>query len=197
MKKELLYLIEFIAKNEDALLAEPYKTMLTTLSTLEIYTPTKYTQKQIENIMASFELPLPSSYVENISRIDEKLKMILPKEIDFSKKQIFMTLLINNFPKKKKFLDHSLGLFTSQLEPVEKQIYENILSYVVGLNRMLSIFYSMGTKSRPEELLIFGESLHVKLLDLIFNDEERELSEKALKTLLGVYLSLYGKYLYM
>lgn len=197
MKKELFYLIELLAKNEEKSLAEPYKTMLDSFSLLEIYTPTKYTQKQIRHIMSSCALPLPSSHEDAIARIDEKLANMLPEVIEHNKKQIFLTLLLANFPKKKKFLDHSLQLFISQLEPVEKQIYDNIVAYVITLNRVLSIFYIIGANSTPEDFLIFANTLHVKLLYLIFNDEERVHIENALKTLLGVYLSLYGKFLYM
>jgi hypothetical protein len=43
----------------------------------------------------------------------------------------------------------------------------------------------------------FGELLHEKLLNLLFNEEEKTHLSQGLKELLGVYLSLYGKYLYM
>ena len=120
----------------------------------------------------------------------------LPQELLAFRQTIFHTLLNTNFPKKKNFLEHSLVLFESQLEPAEKSIYHTLSAYVIGLNRGLSLFYLLGKTSTPETLMLFSHTLHVSLLAFIFNEEERGFLSEGLTQLLGVYLSLYGKYLY-
>ena len=201
MKKEILYIVEFLSKNADVHLQEPYLSMLNTLDTLEIYTPSKYTQEQLKSIMLRANMPLLSSFDETVKLLDKSLETSLPAEITNMKKQIFITLLRANFPKKKAFLEHSLEFFITQLEPVEKQIFDNLLSYIVGLNRAFGLFYLLSSKenslSTPEHFIAYGNALHVKLFDIIYNKEEQALLDNALKELLGVYLSLYGKYLYM
>lgn len=201
MKKEILYLTEYLAKSESEQERTFYALLIENLAVLEVYSPTKFTQAQIGSLMLRQGLNVPSSCKEGIQALDSLFESVIPKPLHEAKKTLFMTLLNGNFPKKKGFLSVSLDLFLSQLEPVEKSIYENLLAYVSGLNRALAFFFILGKEDAqnftPERLVAFGESLHGKLLDFLFNEEEKALLSQGLKELLGVYLSLYGKYLYM
>jgi len=201
MKKEILYLTEYLAKSESEQAKAFYELLVQTLSSLELYTPTKFTQAQICALMARQEYSVPSSCEEGVKALDAALEQALPTPLQEAKKSLFMTLLTVNFSKKKSFLSVSLELFLAQLEPVEKSIYENLLAYVSGLNRALALFFVLGKEEAstftPERLVAFGDALHVKLVELVFNEEEKALLSQGLKELLGVYLSLYGKYLYM
>lgn len=201
MKKEILYLTEYLAKSESEQERTFYALLIENLAVLEVYSPTKFTQAQIGSLMLRQGLNVPSSFKEGIQALDSLFESVIPKPLQEAKKTLFMTLLNGNFPKKKGFLSVSLDLFLSQLEPVEKSIYENLLAYVSGLNRALAFFFILGKEDAqnftPERLVAFGESLHGKLLDFLFNEEEKALLSQGLKELLGVYLSLYGKYLYM
>ena len=201
MKKEILYLTEYLAKNESEQERAFYELLVQTLTALELYTPTKFTQVQISSLMSRQGFSAPQNSVKGVKALDAAFDQVLPKALQEAKKTLFMTLLNVNFPKKKGFLSVSLDLFLSQLEPVEKSIYENFLAYVSGLNRALALFFVLAQDDAqnftPERLVAFGESLHAKLLEIVFNEEEKALLGQGLKELLGVYISLYGKYLYM
>ncbi|ARU48673.1 hypothetical protein Sdiek1_1510 [Sulfurospirillum diekertiae] len=201
MKKEILYLTEYLAKSESEQERTFYALLIQNLADLEVYSPTKLTQAQIASLMSRQGLSVPSSFKEGIQALDTLFESFIPKPLQEAKKTLFMTLLHANFPKKKGFLSVSLELFLSQLEPVEMSIYESLLAYVAGLNRALALFFILGKEDTqnftPERLVAFGESLHGKLLAFLFNEEETALLNQGLKELLGVYLSLYGKYLYM
>lgn len=200
MKKEILYLTEYLAKSEGEHGNAFYELLMQNFALEELYTPTKFTQAQIASLMQRQGFCVPSSFEEGVKALDAALEQELPHPLQDAKKMLFMTLLNANFPKKKGFLSVSLELFLSQLEPVEKSIYENLLAYVSGLNRSLALFFVLGKQAcqnfTPERFVKFAEVLHEKLLDLVFNEEERALMGQGLKELLGVYLSLYGKYLY-
>ena len=201
MKKEILYLTEYLAKSDNEQEKAFYQLLVQTLTSLELYTPTKFTQAQIRALMSRQGLDVPATFEESVKALDSTLDAALPKALQEAKKSLFMTLLNANFPKKKGFLSVSLDLFLSQLEPVEKSIYENLVVYVAGLNRSFALFFVLGKEDAhnftPERLVAFGESLHDKLMVFLFNEEETALLSQGLKELLGVYLSLYGKYLYM
>lgn len=196
MKKEIIYLSEYLAKNQIKGEFEPYEAIHHVLNTLEIYTPSKYDQTQIKVLLKRSGLDVPSCFEEAVLQMDKVLEAFLPSNITTLKKSIFNTLIASNFPQKKNFLEHSYELFILQLEPVEKSIFENLTSYVLHLNRGLGIFYSLSQKQSPEVFVAFGNALHVALLELIYNEEERILLGGGLKELLGVYLGVYGKYLY-
>jgi len=200
MKKEILYLTEYLAKSESAQENAFYELLMQNFALEELYTPTKFTQAQITSLMQRQGFRIPSSFEEGVKALDTALEQALPKPLQEAKKTLFITLLNANFPKKKGFLNASLELFLSQLEPVEKSIYENLLAYVSGLNRSLALFFALGIEDTrnftPERFVKYAEVLHEKLLDLVFNEEEKALMGQGLRELLGVYLSLYGKYLY-
>lgn len=200
MKKTILYLIEFLAKSPDDT-SKPYAFMLENLALMELHTPTKFSYAQIATLMQHQGLDAPSSPQEAIKELDRSFEHILPQMVHEAKRTLFTTLLATNFPAKKMFLNHSLEMFVSQLEPVEKSIYDNLLAYVAGLNRGLGLFFCLAKEEpdyfQPEAFVRFSESLHVRLLAFIFNEEEQAYLSQGLKELLGVYLGLYGKYLYM
>lgn len=196
MKKELTYLIEYSIKNPHQEGVVLHDFLVQTLASMELYTPTKYTQKQIITLMTHANITPPTSLEEALKRVDTLLETMLPKALNEGKKHLFHTLIASNFPQKKGFLEHSYALFESQLEPVEKSIYHALRAYVKGLSLGLGLFYCFGKSCTPEALLAFAQTLHVKLLELIFNKEETMLLSKGLSELMGVYVGLYGNYLY-
>ncbi len=201
MKKETIYLIEYLRKSTHTPEHAFYECIAQTLKALELYHPSRYTLTQILSLMHHQNQTAPKDAQEAVKMLDSLLETALPLPLQEAKKTLFMTLLHSNFPKKKSFLTVSLELFLSQLEPVEKSIYENLLAYVSGLNRALSLFFVLSLEEpntfTPEALVHFGETVHVTLIELLLNEEERGHLSNGLKELLGVYLSLYGKYLYM
>lgn len=200
MEKELNYLIEFIAKSDDVPIKKLYGTIHSTLNSLEMCVVSKYSQTQIQAIMNKAQICVPQNIFEAFNALDSLLAHALPKELEEAKQKIFLTLVSSNFPKKRVFLEHSIAFFISQLEPVEKQIYEQLLSYIVGINRAFGIFSLLHkdcVEQNPEHFIDFGTKVHEVLLEMLFNDEEQALLQASLKELLGVYLGLYGKYLYM
>jgi len=146
MKKEILYLLEYLAKSPNEDEKALYALLLQTLSSLELYTPTKFTQTQICALMSRQGMKNVFEFEEGVKTLDDALDAALPLALREAKKSLFTTLLHANFPKKKGFLSVSLDLFLSQLEPVEKSIYDNLLAYVVGLNRALALFFVIGQR---------------------------------------------------
>ncbi len=197
MKKEIIYLSEYLAKSQIKGAFEPYEAILQVLNTLEIYTPSKYDQVQIQVLLKHGGWSVPSSFEEAVLQLDKVLESFLPNEISTLKKSIFHTLIASNFPQKKGFLEHSYALFISELEPVEKTIFDNLTSYVLHINRGLGVFCSVENMQSPENFVAFANALHVKLLKFIYNEEERLLMNNGLKELLSVYLGIYGRYLYV
>ncbi len=196
MKKEIIYLLEYLSKSEKSEEAEPYQAIVMALEATLLYAPSRYSQLKIQTLMQHANYPVPQTFQEAVTLLDARLEAFLPSSLVQIRQTIVKTLLVSNFPKKKGFLEHSLALFESQLEPVEKNIYQSIMAYVVGLNRALCLFFLLGEKSTPEALLTFSHTLHVTLLESIFNEEEKALLEKGLGELMGVYVGIYGKYLY-
>jgi len=196
MKKEIIYLLEYLSKSEKSEEAELYKAIVIALEATVLYAPSNYSQIKIQTLMRHASYEVPQTFKEASTLLDARLEALLPSSLVQMRHTILKTLLISNFPKKKGFLEHSFALFESQLEPVEKNIYQNIMAYVVGLNRALCLFFLLGERSTPESFLSFAQTLHVKLLESIFNEEEKTLLEKGLKELMGVYVGIYGKYLY-
>ena len=197
MKKEIIYLSEYLAKSQIKGAFEPYEAILQVLNTLEIYTPSKYDQVQIQVLLKHGGWSVPSSFEEAVLQLDKVLESFLANEISTLKKSIFHTLIASNFPQKKGFLEHSYALFISELEPVEKTIFDNLTSYVLHINRGLGVFCSVENMQSPENFVAFANALHVKLLKFIYNEEERLLMNNGLKELLSVYLGIYGRYLYV
>ncbi len=196
MKKEIIYLMEYLSKSDKDDEAKLYQAIIHALERTVLYTPSRYTQEKLCILMRHATFETPENFQEALKLLDARFEELIPSSLMQMRKTIFKTLLISNFPKKKSFLEHSLALFESQLEPVEKNIYQSIMAYVMGLNRALCFFFLLGEKSTPEMLLTFSSTLHVTLMESIFNEEEKVLLEKGLKELMGVYVGIYGKYLY-
>lgn len=196
MKKEIIYLLEYLGKSENDNAANLPKEMILALETTLLYSPSHYSQTKIQTLMRHLNYHVPETFEEALTLFDARLEAMLPSSLLAMRKTILKTLLASNFPKKKSFLEHSLTLFESQLEPVEKNIFQSIIAYVIGLNRALSLFFILGEKSTPEMLLNFAQFLHVKLLASLLHEEERVFLEKGLNELMGVYVGIYGKYLY-
>lgn len=196
MKKESIYLLEYLSKNEKSEEAHFYKKIVSALENTLLYTSSRYTQNQLKTLMKHSGYAVPENFQEALNRLDSVLESALPKNLIELRKSIFSTLLVSNFPKKKSFLEHSLALFESQLEPVEKSIYQNLSAYVISLNRGLALLFLLEPKSRPEMLIVFSKTLHVNLLEMIYNQEERELLTQGLSELMGVFVSVYGKFFY-
>jgi len=196
MKKEMMYLLEFLRISEQADIAQIYLAIADGLENALLYVPSRYTPTKVQVLMRHSGYCVPQTSEEATKRLDSLLETSLPENLIQSRKVIYHTLLRSNFPKQKGFLEHSLAIFESQLEPVQKSIYQNISTYVICLNRALALFFTLDKKSSPESLFFFSQSLHVSLLSLIFNEDEKAFLAKGLQELMGVYVGLYGKYLY-
>lgn len=196
MKKEILYLIEYLSKSEQTDVAQVYCTIVEGLERTLLYAPSRYSRTKVQALMRHSGYTVPQNEDEAVRALDALLETVLPQTLKQNRNTLFHTLLVTNFPTQKSFLEHSLALFESQLEPAQKSIYQTLLTYIVCLNRALGLFYTLGKKSTPESLIDFSQSLHVSLLALIFNEEEKAYLAKGLHELMGVYIGLYGRYLY-
>ena len=57
--------------------------------------------------------------------------------------------------------------------------------------------YTKDDVREPEVFIEFASGVHVKLIEMIFNKEEKELLADKLKEIMGVYLSVYARFLYV
>ncbi len=179
MNKEINYLIEYLAKSNDIICAE----VLSFFTEHYIYIPTKYELKTIKILASKSGVELDNA--EHL--LNEKLKEELNKTLIQAKEQLFETLIKTNFKKKKE-----------QFDKVETSIFKCLSSYIVGITRAFDIFYVYTKKNqqKPELFIEFANILHVKLVNSVFNKEEKELLEDKLKEVMSVYLALYAKFLY-
>lgn len=187
MNKEINYLIEYLAKSSDknALI---YKDILEFFSEHLIYAISKYKIKSLQVLAAKNDIELANSFDAVLKRLDTLLEENMNDEIKEAKKQLLDTIIQSNFKKKKE-----------QFDKVETSIYKCLTSYIYGLTRGFEIFY-MYTKDNvkePEVFIEYGNFLHVKLIDTIFNEEEKALLEEKLKEVMSIYLSVYARSLYM
>jgi hypothetical protein len=179
MNKKINYLIEYLAKSENVL----YKDILEQFEKYTIYTATKYEPKTIKLLASKTGIKI----VDAQKLLEEALKEELHEDLIEAKKQLFETLIKANFKKEKE-----------QFDKVETSIFKCLSSYIIGITKAFDLFY-IYTKSNlqePEIFIEFANTLHVKLLNKIFNKEEIVLLEKNLKEVMSVYLALYAKYLY-
>lgn len=148
-----------------------------------IYIPTKYDLKTIKLLAKKTGLDI--EHEEKL--FDDMLNKKLPKSLIQAKEQLFETLIKANFKKKKE-----------QFDKVETSIFKCLSAYISGLAKAFDIFYVYTQKNQqqPEIFIEFANTLHVNLVQSIFNKEEKELLEDKLKEVMGVYLALYAKYLY-
>lgn len=187
MNKELNYLIEFLAKSSDKN-ATFYKDILSFFSENLIYTSSKYEIKTLRVLASKDEIYLEESFDGVLKHLDTFLEDSMNNTIKEAKKQLLQTLIQSNFKKKKE-----------QFDKVETSIYKCLTSYIYGLTRGLELFYVYTLKDvkKPELFIEYGNFLHIRLIKEIFNKQERELLEDKLKEVMGVYLSVYARYLYM
>ena len=180
MNRQNNYLIEYLAKSENFL----YRDILVFFEKNSIYTATKYEPKTIKVLAQKSGLEIDDA--EKL--LDESLKKELHKRLIEAKKQLFETLIKANFKKKKEHFDK-----------VETSIFKCLSSYIVGITKAFDVFYvyTKNNQQKPELFIEFANTLHVKLVNSIFNKEEKELLEDKLKEVMSVYLALYAKYLYV
>lgn len=188
MNKNINYLIEFLAKSDDNKNVNFYCHILEFLKKQYIYTASKYDVKTLNILATRNKLEVALNFEDGVNQLDQILLKSINSEIKEAKEQFLKTIITTNFKKKKENFDK-----------VETSIYKCITSYVFGLTRAIEIFY-MYTKDdlkEPEVFVEFASEVHVKLIEMIFNKEEKELLEDKLKEIMSVYLSLYARYLYV
>lgn len=186
MNKKINYTLEYLAKSEDK--SNFYQNLLSFFNEKEIYTQSKYELKTLTILANRANIELPSSYEDGIKNLDKLLESNINSEINSAKKQLLETILQSNFKKKKEDLDK-----------VETSIYKCLTAYIYGLTRSLELFY-IYTKDdlrEPELFIEYSSKIHQELIDTIFNKEEKELLAEKLKEIMGVYLTLYARYLYV
>ncbi|WP_238593460.1 hypothetical protein [Sulfurospirillum diekertiae] len=86
MKKEILYLTEYLAKSESEQERTFYALLIQNLADLEVYSPTKLTQAQIASLMSRQGLSVPSSFKEGIQALDTLFESFIPKPLQEAKK---------------------------------------------------------------------------------------------------------------
>jgi len=179
LNKKLNYLIEFLAKSNNFL----YVKVLGFFEKEGIYIPTKYDVKTIKLLAkkSGFDIKNEEKLFGDI--LNENLHISLIK----AKEQLFETLIKANFKKKKE-----------QFDKVETSIFKCLSAYIIGLTKAFDIFYvyTHNNQQEPEIFIEFANTLHVNLVQSIFNEEEKNLLEEKLKEVMSVYLALYAKYLY-
>lgn len=188
MNKNINYLIEYLAKSDEEKNASFYNYVLDFLKEHYIYTASKYDIKTLNVLAKRSKIELASTYNDALKLLDKELQENMNSEIKEAKEQLLETIITSNFKKKKEDFDK-----------VETSIYKCLISYVFGLTRALEIFY-MYTKDdvkEPEVFIEFANGTHTKLIEIIFNKEEKELLADKLKEIMGVYLSVYARYLYI
>ncbi len=148
----------------------------------------KYGVKSINVLAKRDGFIVPSNFEDALIELDKKLNSLIDKDIIEAKKQLFETIITSNFKKKKESFDK-----------VESSIYKCLLSYISGLTRSLELFfvYTKNDVKEPEVFIEFANTVHEKLLNTIFNKEEKELLSDKLKEIMSVYLSVYARYLYI
>ena len=186
MIKKINYLIEFLAKSNEKN-ADFYKYILSFLQEHYIYTVSKYDIETLNILAIRSKLEVASNFENGVKLLDKILQESMNSEIKEAKKQLLKTIIATNFKKKKEDFDK-----------VETSIYKCVTSYIYGLTRALELFY-MYTKDdvrEPEVFVEFASGVHIELIEMIFNKEEKELLADKLKEIMSVYLSVYARYLY-
>jgi len=186
MNKNINYLIEFLAKSDEKN-ADFYKYLLDFFREHYIYTSSKYELKTLNVLALRSKIEPALNFEHGLKQLDEILSECLNSDIKEAKEQLLQTIITTNFKKKKEDLDK-----------VETSIYKCITAYIYGLSRSLELFYiyTKDDLKEPEIFINFANSIHVKLIEMIFNKEEKELLEEKLREIMAIYLSLYARYLY-
>jgi len=178
MSKEINYLIEYFAKSGNATCS----VVLEFLDKNHIYIPTKFDSKKLEILAKKDKVELSEKNLKSI------IENQIHKEIHKAKKTLFETIISSNFKKKKE-----------QFDKVETMIYKCLKLYIDSLCLGFELFY-IYTKDdlpKPEVFISFAKELHVKIFETVFNEEEKEILKDKLQEVMGVYLALYARYLYV
>jgi len=199
MNKDINYLLEYLIKIDDNDNTELYKFITNFFNEHYIYTPSKYELKTLGVLANRSGFSLPESFEQAVKELDKCLEVEINGEIKEAKIQLLTTILLTNFPKNQKHLKKSMKKFEEKLEKVDKKIYRAITSYIYALTRGLELFYvyTLHDKKDPELYIDFSNRLHIELIELIFNEKEKELLADKLKEIMSVYLCVYARYLYM
>jgi hypothetical protein len=187
MSKNINYLIEYLAKSDEKN-ADFYKYLLDFLKKNYIYTASKYDIKTLNVLAGRSKIDIASNFDDGLQLLDRILHESMNSEIIEAKEQLLETIIVTNFKKKKEDLDK-----------VETSIYKCITSYIFGLTRALELFYvyTKDDVKEPEVFIEFASGVHAELIEMIFNKEEKELLADKLKEIMGVYLSVYARFLYV
>lgn len=186
-QKEINYLLEILAKSTTKQ-SDLYAFIIDFLGEHLLYTHSNFPLKTLYILAKKEGFDFENDFEQLLKRLDTLLEKNLHSEIKEAKAQLFETLLSSNFKKKKE-----------QFDKVETSIYKCLSAYIFGLTRGLEIFYtySLDNVKEPEVFIEYANTLHVKLLEAIFNESEKALLQTKLKEIMSVYLSLYARYLYM
>jgi hypothetical protein len=178
MDKDINYKIEYFAKSGDATCSM----VLDFLDKQSIYVPTKFDSKKIKILAKRDGIELSK---ENFLKLVESK---IHTEIINAKKMLFKTIIQSNFKKEKE-----------QFDKVETTIYKCLKLYIDSLCFGFELFYiyKKNHPLKPEIFILFAKELHAKIFQTIFNKEERELLKDKLQEVMGVYLTLYARYLYV
>ena len=187
MNKNINYLIEFLAKS-DVKNENLYKYILDFFKSHYIYSFSKYEIKTLNFLAQRNKIDIALNFDNGVEKLDKILKESISSDIRDAKAQLLETIIKTNFKKKKENFDK-----------VETSIYRCIVAYILGLTRALEIFYiyTKDDEIEVETYIEFANSVHIKLIEIIFNKEEKELLADKLKEIMGVYLSVYARFLYV
>ncbi len=138
-----------------------------------------------------------STEVKSIALMNliKKFNIEVSKKIDKSVKDtkgtLFINLLKGNFPTKKHLLTKNLDEFEESLNPVESSIFNNIRSFVSYTTLSIETFLHFN-EFEAENITNFTNRLHDTIIDMIFNDIEKDMLSENLKQVTVIYLTLYG-----
>jgi len=188
MNKEINYLIEYLAKSKNLVDSNLYALILSFFRINTIYTPSKYEIKTLKLLAKNAKIDFPMNFEDGLTKLDELLEVNIDSKIKKAKEQLLDTIISTNFKKSKENLDK-----------VETSIYKCLTSYIYGLTRSLELFYvyTKNDLKEPELFIEFSNDIHEKLIEIIFNEEEKKLLSDKLKEIMGVYMSIYARYLYI
>jgi dGTP triphosphohydrolase len=187
MNKEINYQIEYLAKSDDKN-ALFYQEILEFFKKHLIYTSSKYDLKALKVLAEKSKIEFPISFNDALQKLDKTMQKCIGKDIQEAKQQLFETIIQSNFKKEKELFDK-----------VETSIYKTLSAYIYGLTRAFELFfiYTKENVKDPELFIEYAHEIHKKLVEHIFNKEEKILLETKLKELMSVYLSVYARYLYL
>lgn len=163
-----------------------------------------YYQNMAKLLNESTNFNLNSKNFQELStKVDSVALMDLIKELNISvsenidsklkeaKSTLFINLLKGNFPTKKHLLTKNLTEFEDSLNHVEKSIFENIRSFISHVTLAIEVFLHF-SEFDIEKITAYINGLHETIIDMIFNDVEKEMLSENLKQVSVIYLTLYA-----